>query len=59
MGAIGIGLDKDSLINGLWENYEIKRVIPNKEKDENIKMYRHYTKIHNLLEKFYLELSKA
>jgi xylulokinase len=57
MGAISIGLDKDALISGLWKNYAIERVVPNKEKEENRKMYRHYAKTHNLLEKLYLELS--
>jgi len=59
MGAIGIGLDQDALINGLWKNYAIKRVVPNKDKDENQKMYRQYTKAHNLLEKLYRELANA
>jgi xylulokinase len=59
MGAIGIGLNKDALISGLWENYEIERITPNKDKEDNKKMYGHYTKAHNLLEKFFLDLSNA
>ena len=59
MGAIGIGLDQDTLIKGLWDNYAIERVVPNIEKDENTVMYEQYTRAHNLLQKLYLELSNA
>jgi xylulokinase len=59
MGAIGIGLDQDALISGLWNNYAIERVVPNEEKAENKKMYEQYTQAHNLLENFYTEFSKA
>ncbi len=57
MGAISIGLDKDTLIKGLWDNYAIQRVVANKDKDVNKQMYGNYTKAHHLLEKLYLELS--
>ncbi len=59
MGAIGIGLDQDALISGLWNNYAIERVVPNEDKDDNMKLYKQYTKTHKLLDELYLELSKA
>ena len=56
MGAIGIGLDQDTLIDGLWKNYEIERIVADKDRDENLKMYKQYTKVHNLLEQLYREI---
>ena len=47
MGAAGIGLDQYELINGLWDNYTIERVVPDEDKDDNMKLYQQYSKVHN------------
>ena len=56
MGAIGIGLDQDTLIKGLWDNYEINRITANEDQEQNVEMYKRYTKVHKLLEELYLNL---
>ncbi len=57
MGGVGIGLNQDALIDGLWKNYEIQRIVANEEKDENVKLYQQYTRVHKLLEELYRQLS--
>lgn len=56
MAAIGMGTDKEKIIKELWNGVKIKRVVPNAEAPDNIRMYQKYTRVRKLLDNVYSNL---
>ncbi len=56
MAAIGMGLDRKAMINGLWESVDLIRVKPDGNMPKDLKMYEKYSRVHGLLDGLYQNL---